>query len=348
MIPIKSRFLLLGLILCAVMVVTACVSPISNDSPVPTTPDLTTIKVAYLPLISNGPLFIAKEEGYFTQQGINVEFERSQSVAASLPLLISSDIAVSGGPLTPGLINAVAKGAHVRIVADKGRIAPDYCNSTALMVRKDLFDKGTVRSASDLKGLKFMAASDQLYGVFRALSLGNLSTNDVDLVNMDYPSGVVAFKNGAIDAGVLTEPYITQALNTNSAVVLIPAQDYYPDFPYLLYYGPALLDKNPELGKKFMVAYLQGVKQYNTGKTERNLAILQNYTSLDQDLLRQSCWVKIEENGFVPEQPVRDYMDWMFSNKQIPQKVNEDQLFDMSYVNYANEVLRNSTIGKTP
>ncbi len=39
-------------------------------------------------------------------------------------------------------------------------------------------------------------------------------------------------------------------------------------------------------------------------------------------------------------------MDWMYTNKQIPQKVNEDQLFDMSYVNYANGVLRNSTIGK--
>jgi NitT/TauT family transport system substrate-binding protein len=339
----KSRLLILGLILFSLVMVTACVSQIPPDSSIPTTPAMTTVKVAYLPIISNGPLFIAKEEGYFTQQGINVEFERSQSVAASLPLLISGDIAVSGGPLMPGLINALAKGAHIRIVADKGRIAPGYCNSTALMVRKDLFDKGTIRSASDLKGLKFMAASDQLYGVFRALSLGNLTTNDVDLVNMDYPSGVVAFKNGAIDAGVLTEPYITQTLNSNSAVVLIPAQDYYPDFPYLLYYGPAFLDKNPDLGKKFMVAYLQGVKQYNTGKTERNLAILQNYTSLDQDLLKQSCWVKIEENGLVPEQPVRDYMDWMFANKQITQKLDEDQLFDMSYVNYANGVLANLT-----
>jgi ABC-type nitrate/sulfonate/bicarbonate transport system substrate-binding protein len=348
MIEIKSRLLLLGLMLFAVVVVTACISQNPTNSTVPTTPALTTVKVAYLPIISNGPLFIAKEEGYFTQQGINVEFERSQSVAASLPLLISGDIAVSGGPLMPGLINSVAKGAHIRIVADKGRIAPGYCNSTALMVRKDLFDKGTIRRASDLKGLKFMAASDQNYGVYRALSLGNLTTNDVDLVNMDYPSGVIAFKNGAIDAGVLTEPYITQALNSNSAVVLVPAQDYYPDFPYLLYYGPAFLDKNPELGKKFMVAYLQGVHQYNAGKTERNIEILQNYTSLDQDLLRQSCWVKIEENGLVPERPVRDYMDWMFTNKQIPQKLNEDQLFDMSYVNYANGVIHNSTIGKTP
>jgi ABC-type nitrate/sulfonate/bicarbonate transport system substrate-binding protein len=68
MIPIKFRLLLIGLMLFAVVGVTACISQIPTDSPVPTTPSMTTVKVAYLPIISNGPLFIAKEEGYFTYQ----------------------------------------------------------------------------------------------------------------------------------------------------------------------------------------------------------------------------------------------------------------------------------------
>jgi hypothetical protein len=38
----------------------------------------------------------------------------------------------------------------------------------------------------------------------------------------------------------------------------------------------------------------------------------------------------------------------MFVNKKITQNVDENQLFDMSYVNYANGVIHNSTIGKTP
>ena len=162
----KTVHFFIILIIVMTVLISACVSQ------APQSPEMTTVKVAYLPLISNAPLFIAKEEGYFARQGINVEFEKFQSVAATLPVLISGDIAVSGGPLMPGLINSVAKGAHVRIVADKGRIAPGYCNSTALMVRKDLFEKGTVRNVSDLKGRKLMASNDQTYGVFRALSLG--------------------------------------------------------------------------------------------------------------------------------------------------------------------------------
>ncbi len=40
-----------------------------------------------------------------------------------------------------------------------------------------------------------------------------------------------------------------------------------------LYYGPAFTDTNPEVGRRSMVAYLQGVRQYNQGKTDRNIGI---------------------------------------------------------------------------
>ena len=120
---------------------------------------MTTVKVAYLPLISNAPLFIAKDEGYFARQGINVEFEKFQSGAATLPALINGDIAVSGGALSPGLFNAIAKGAHVRIVADKGSAVPGSCTASGVVVRRDLAQDGKVTNVSDLKGRKVMASS---------------------------------------------------------------------------------------------------------------------------------------------------------------------------------------------
>jgi ABC-type nitrate/sulfonate/bicarbonate transport system substrate-binding protein len=320
----KPHHFFIIIVIVSMVVISACVS-----QPQAKEPEMTTVK----------------EEGYFAQQGINVELEKVQSTTAALPLVINGDIAVYGGTLAPGLINSIAKGAHLHIVADKGRMAPGFCNSTALMVRRDLYDNGVVRNASDLKGRKIMGSSEQAYGVFRSLALGNLTSSDVEIVALDYPSGVVAFKNGAVDAGILVEPYITQALNIEAAVVLVPAQDYYPDYPTPLYFGPAFLEKNPELGKRFMVAYLQGVKQYNEGKTGRNLEILQKYSQLDQDLLKQACWVPIAEDGLVIRQPVEEYMDWMYTNKKITQKLDEDQLFDMSYVTYANAVVRNMTNG---
>jgi len=339
----KSRLFILGLILFAVVVVTACVSKIPSDSSIPTTPALTTVKVAYMPIISFGPLFIAQEEGYFSRQGINIEFEKFQATSAALPSLINGDIAVSGGQLFPGLVNSVSKGAHVRIVADKGMILNGSCNSVAFLVRRDLVENGAVRTMTDLKGKKVAASSDQSYGMFRAIAMGNLTTDDIETVDMPSAASVAAFETGTIDAGFLMEPYITQAVKQGKAVVFLPGEVFIPNYTTPLYYGPAFTDTDPELGRRFMVAYLQGVRQYNQGKTDRNIGILLNYTRMDRDLLEQSCWVPVAENGEIPQQSVREYLDWMFVNKKITQNVDENQLFDMSYVTYANGVLSNAT-----
>jgi ABC-type nitrate/sulfonate/bicarbonate transport system substrate-binding protein len=343
---IKSQLPLIVLLLLSVVVVTACISQTPSSSSVTPAPVLTTVKVAYMPIISFGPLFIAKEEGYFAQQGINVEFEKFQATSTSLPSLISGDIAVTGGQLFPGLINSISKGANVRIVADKGMIIPGSCNSSAFLVRKDLVTSGVVKTISDLRGRKIAAGSDQSYGTYRALDVGNLTPDDVDTVAMTSSATVVAFENGAIDAGFLMEPYITQAVRNGKTVVFLPGEDFIPNYTTPLYYGTTFTDTNPELGGRFMVAYLQGVRQYNQGKTDRNIEILANYTHLDRDLLVQSCWVPIGESGEIPRQPIREYMDWMYANDKIPQKVDEDQLFDMSYVTYANIVLSNATSGR--
>jgi ABC-type nitrate/sulfonate/bicarbonate transport system substrate-binding protein len=322
-------------ILVSGVVISGCVSQPQTKGP-----EMTTVKVAYLPLISNAPLFIAKDEGYFARQGINVEFEKFQSGAATLPALINGDIAVSGGALSPGLFNAIAKDAHIRIVADKGSSVPGACIANGLVVRRDLFESKTIRNVSDLKGRKVMASSDQDFSIFHALAFGNLTTDDIEVVNLDYPSGIIALKNGAVDAAVLVEPYITQAVSNETAVVLIPASVYSPYMPFPLYYGPAFLDKDPDLGRRFMVGYLRGVKQYNEGKTEHNLAIVENYTHLNRDLLEQTCWLPIAKNGTVIRQPVMDYVNWLQTNKKINQKPDEDQIFDMSYVTYADTVVQ--------
>ena len=337
------RSLIPGLLVVFALVMTACMSTAPSVSPVPPSPAWTTVKVAYLPVVSYGPLFLAKEEGYFEQQGINVEFEKFQSAAAALPALINEDIAVSGGGVSPSLVNAISKGVHVRIVADKGRNSPGACNASGLVVRRELFENGTITKTADLKGKKIMAANEAAYRVSRILQMGNLSKTDIESVNMDYASAVIALRNGAIDGADLTEPYLSHALDDKVAVMLIPTSVCTPDYATPLFYGPAILDKDPELGRRFMVAYLQGAQQYNLGKTERNLDVLSNYTHLDRDLLQRSCWLPIDPSGNLPRKPVREYMDWMYENNQTTQNPADDQIFDMSYVDYANGILGNAT-----
>jgi len=320
----------------------ACTSPATQAPQVTPAPVMTTVKVAYQPTASNGPLYIAIDEGYFSEQGINVELVKTASSTAALPLLMHEDIAVSTGPMRVGLLNAVIQGGHIRIVADKGTVTPGSCAGYGIMVRKDLVEKGVVRNVSDLKGRK-IASHDSDYDLYNALALGNLSRDDVENVDMEFMMIAPAFSNGAIDAALVTEPYITQIRNNGTAVVLVPGQEFLSGWPLPLYYGPAIIDKDPELGRRFMVAYLKGVKQYNEGKTEQNLKIIANYTHLNRDLLNQTCWYVISSDGYQDPQPVRKYINWLYANNKIDQNLTDDKLLDMSYADYASGILKNTT-----
>jgi NitT/TauT family transport system substrate-binding protein len=345
----KTLIFLVFLIVSAA-VLTACVSQAPAAPPVSPAPSisppaaLTNVKVGYIPITSFGPIYLAQEQGYFARQGIKLDLVKFQNGAETIPALVNGDIAAGGATVSPALINAISKGAHVRIVADKGRNAPGYtCNVSGLMVRREIFERGVVTTVSDLKGKKITSAEGQEYKLVRVLKMGNLTPGDVEVVSMDMASGVMAIRNGAVDAIDTTEPFVTQLLDERAAVMLVPTEESSPDFPTPLYYGPAFLDRDPDLGRRFMVAYLEGVRQYNLGKTERNIEILSNYTHLDRDLLERSCWVPVARNGDLPRQPVRDYIDWMYANKEISLNPDDDQVFDVSYVTYAEGVLQNST-----
>jgi NitT/TauT family transport system substrate-binding protein len=322
----------------------ACISPAPPTQP--GTPAPVTVKVAYMPIISFGPLYIAQEEGYFAEQGISVEFEKFSSTSAALPALINGDIAVTGGQLYSGLLNAVAEGALVRIVADKGIILPDSCNSQAILVRRDLVESGAITTVSDLRSRKVAVGGEQSFALRRALALGNLTTDDIDLKDMPWSGILVAFENDAIDAAFLMEPFLTQAVKNNKAVVFLNGYAFTPYSSNPLIYGTAFTDRDPELGRRFMVAYLQGVRQYNQGKTERNLQILSKYTQLERDVLNETCWVDIAGNGEFPVQPLGEYVDWMYTTGQITRSVEVSELIDMSYVQYANSVLANTTVSR--
>jgi hypothetical protein len=53
--------------------------------------------------------------------------------------------------------------------------------------------------------------------------------------------------------------------------------------------------------------------------------------------------VLIKPAGDPPKKPVKDYMDRMHANNKLPKKPDNDQLFDMSNVNYINGVSQNTT-----
>ena len=104
------------------------------SAPKPAAPQpLTKIKVSVLPFLSYGPVFIAKEEGFYAEQGFDVEFVRIDKTSEAIPALAQGQIDVASGNIEVSTLNAVAKGGIIKYVSDKGYLDPNACSSSTFV-----------------------------------------------------------------------------------------------------------------------------------------------------------------------------------------------------------------------
>ena len=84
---------------------------------------------------------------------------------------------------------------------------------------------------------------------------------------------------------------------------------------------------------------LKAVRQFNEGKTERNLELLAEFTGLDRELLEQACWPSLRDDGQINVQSILDFQAWAVEKGYLDSPVTEEQFWDPSFVEYASEVL---------
>ena len=306
------------------------------------TPTSITLKVVRFPFLSYGPIFIAEEEGFFAEQQIQVEFLKMKEGAA-LQALALGNIDVWAGIFTVGSLNAMIRGADIRLVADKGHFAAGGCPSFGLIARKDLVKTGKLGDPQLLKGRKYdvFLGSFEEYFLDEIFKQAVVKPEDVDKFNVPPPAQMDAFKKGRLDFAVTSEPWVTRYKRSGHGVLWTSVQQVIPDFNYaFMRFGPSLLKKNPEAGKRFMVAYLKGVRQYNQGKTERNLAIMSKHTHLDVDILKEACWPQVSKDGRINPQSLLDFQDWAMAKGLQDRRMSVENMWEPAFVDYANQVLK--------
>src|SRR5262245_58671353 len=107
------------------------------------------VRLGELGILSGSGYYLAIENGYFAEQGIEIEPTRFNTTAEMTAPLAAGQLDVGTGATSAGLFNAMARGLDLRIVADHGYSAPGR-PVNALVVRRDLVDGGEFRSAADL------------------------------------------------------------------------------------------------------------------------------------------------------------------------------------------------------
>jgi NitT/TauT family transport system substrate-binding protein len=306
-------------------------------------PEPLTLKVLLLPYLSFAPFFIAEEEGYFAEQGLQIEFVRMDRNAPAAPPLAQGDLDVVAGVVTINTLNAIAHGTNIKYVADKGYLDATGCGTyTAIMARQSLMETGELGGPNQMQGRRIAVspAGAAEYLVETVLDSAGLTINDIEMVKIPTSARSEALGDGTLDLAFAAEPETTRIVETGNAGIWMPGAQVLPDFQWaFILYGPNLLDENPDAGRQFMIAYLKAVRQYNQGKTERNLEILAEHTGLDRELLKKACWPALRDDGQINVQGVLDFQAWAVEKGYLDSPVTADQFWDPSFVEYANQVL---------
>lgn len=313
-------------------------SPTATEEPVH-------LKVGALSYISFSPFYIALQEGYFAEQNLDVELEVfSTANAEVIPPLLQRQLDVGTSASSAQILNAIAEGGVLKLVADKGYVNPDAtCVSDGWVARKELLDSGALTDFASLRG-KTVVGSQRTsfeYIFDEILRRGGLTAADVPTVEIrDNPTRLEALKTGTVDAAYFGEPWITRAVNQSDAGVWVPYQDVVPGFPIsMVVFGPSLLEDRPDVGVRFMAAYLKAVRQFMQGKTERNVELVAEFTQLTPEELQEVCWNSFKLDGSVDTGILEALIQYNLDKGYTTTPVTVEQLWDPQFIEGAAALL---------
>ena len=195
----------------ASLVVAALVVPHARaDAPKP-------YRVGYNNWIGYLALFVAKEKGFFTAEGLDVQTKMFSAPGDGLPPLLAGDL---DAHLT------TADSVIVALDKAPGQVVNVYLTDTSAGADAILAKK-TIATVKDLKGHEVAATLGQCNHLLlvKALEKAGLSAKDVKITNMNPDDAGAAFAAGKLDAAATWEPWITKISGEKTGHVVFSSKE---------------------------------------------------------------------------------------------------------------------------
>jgi NitT/TauT family transport system substrate-binding protein len=302
---------------------------------------VTTVTVGSPGSSSDSGLYIADARGYFKALGIEMDYQTVKGGGDLIPLLSTGRLDVGGLSLNSGLINAVAGGNDLEIVADKGSYTDGSTPSYgALLVRPDLADE--ITGPGDLRGRSIgvgSAGSTLDVALSEYLKTGGLTTEDVKLTVLGQPERVIALQEGAIDVGFVFEPFLTQAIKSGAGELLVDGGDMIKNQQNaVVVYAGSFSKEKQEVAQNFMSAYVCGLEDYNTAVVEQGegrdeiIEIVAKATGQAADELADTNPIGLRPDGSLNVEDLERSIQGLADSGQVEKVVAVDQLVNTEFL----------------
>ena len=270
--------------------------------------------------------WIAKEAGYFSSEGLDVELIRVGGSTRMVAAMLGGSAPIIQAGASAALA-ATAAGSDVVIIGATGTVSP-----FRLMARPE------IKQPSDLKGKKagittFGSTSDQILRI--ALKQFNLEPNkDVAILSLGaQPEAFAALQSGAVHVVALSYPLYPKAAKMGMRELVNFGQLGVEDINGTVITTRSFIAQQRDTALRFLRAFTRGMHRYRTDK-EYSKKILAKYGKITDEEIVEGTWQDYAPTLQKSPRPSLKAIQFLIENqfqgkKPLP---NPDQFVDTSLV----------------
>ncbi len=304
--PILFVSVLILLVACSQAAPTAAPVPASASPAAQTTAAAPsqggTLRIGVLPITDVVPFYIAQEQGYFKQQGLNVELVPAASAAERDQMMITQQIDGELNDLVSTILFNKDK-SNIKIVRTARTAfpnAPEYW----ILVPKE----STIKSPKDLAGKDIAISQNTVieYVTDRLLELEGVATADIKTTNVpSIPTRLQLLSQNQVAAATLPDPLASLGILQGARVALDDSKHPEVSMSVISFRTDVVTGRAQDV-RKFLAAYDQAVQDIRTKPDQfKNTLITQ---------------------GRVPDQLKDKYQFPPFPDPSIPTKAQWDDV----------------------
>ena len=245
---------------------------------------LTPVTVGTIPIIDVAPIYLGKEKGFFTDEGIDLTLKTASGGAEIIPLVMAGQEQFGFSNLTSLLI-ANSRGLPVKVVApgdySTGVQGKDFGGVVAP-------EGSDIQTAADLEGKTVAVNNLNNIGqttVNAAVRKAGGDPSKVKYVELAFPDMPAALANKRVDAAFVVEPFLTISKDQGNKVIAWCFVDTAPNLMIAAYFtSQQYASQQPDVVQGFNAAIEKSL-QYAQDHPDEARAVLATYTKITPDVV---------------------------------------------------------------
>jgi len=186
------------------------------------------VKLVVLPFLSQLPIFIAIEEGFFAREDIEIDRVALSSSYLALPGLMAGELDAAIPQSGPAMFNAIARGGGARIVATGVQLARGGCTYAGFYGNGLTLQALT---AGEERRLSVSADANAFEGYLMDLLRRRPGAERLQVSYREMPAAAqqTALAGRSLDLAFIAEPWIARMDQAGIGRVAVAAEELLPD-----------------------------------------------------------------------------------------------------------------------